>query len=136
MSGKKFDNGKAPVFRGCIAYFPDALKAVAEVSAYGAKKYNVPYWDKNWKRVEDAEGRYKDALLRHVMDMDFTTLDPESGLRHLAHAAWNALAVLQLELERQAAACKTADIDVTLKSDDFYQDNPEQLWEKLQRSSR
>lgn len=136
MSGKKLDNGKAPVFRGCIAYFPDALKAVAEVSAFGAEKYNVPYWDKNWKRVEDAEGRYKDALLRHVMDMDSTTLDPESGLRHLAHAAWNALAVLQLELERQAADRLTVGIDVAIKSDDFYQDSPEQLWEKLQRSSR
>jgi hypothetical protein len=72
--------------------FPLAMRAVAACSAYGAKKYS---WD-NWQDVPDGVTRYGDALVRHLMaDQD---LDEESGLPHAAHAAWNALARLELIL--------------------------------------
>jgi len=95
--GKKYDAGKAPLAQGCLAYFAKALTEVADVSAYGANKYNVLYSAQNWRNVEGAEGRYLDALVRHVAaHASGDAVDSESGKRHLAHAAWNALALLEL----------------------------------------
>lgn len=96
--GKKLDTGKAPVLRGLFAYFPKALLAVSQVSAYGAKKYNLDYSDKNWARVPEGLGRYSDALARHTINSTVESHDPESHLLHVAHAAWNALAILELLL--------------------------------------
>lgn len=102
--GKKFDAGKSPVARGCLRYFPRALLFVADVSAYGAKKYDVPYEDQNWRNVPDGEGRYADAEGRHMLKQAISPVDKESGLQHLQMKAWNALAELELhltELEKQ-----------------------------------
>ena len=98
--GKKFDQGKAPIAQGCLAYFRKALEQVAQISAYGAKKYSVAYSEQNWRSVDGASGRYLDALVRHVAAHAAGEVnDPESGLPHLGHAAWNALAVLELSQE-------------------------------------
>lgn len=97
--GAKLDGGKAPLQRGLIQYFPRALDAVAAVSAFGAGKYT---WG-GWRTVPDGEARYSDALLRHMTKEQtegFT--DGETGLPHAAHAAWNALARLELALAAQA----------------------------------
>ena len=48
--------------------------------------------------VPDGSARYKKALVRHIVGPDF---DEESGLRSLAHAAWNALAVLEFEINKR-----------------------------------
>ena len=103
-TGKKFDNGKSPLVQGCMAYFPDALNAVADVSKYGAEKYQVSLSDKNWRTVEGAKDRYLDAAGRHLSSSLVSPVDDESTLLHLAHHAWNALAVLQLELEGPSKA--------------------------------
>lgn len=98
--GKKLDGGKSPLLRGCFSYFPNALEAVGKVSEYGANKYQLAYEDRNWARVEGGLGRYGDALARHVTrHAGGESHDPESHLLHLAHAAWNALAVLELVLK-------------------------------------
>lgn len=98
--GKKFDADKAPLLQGCLAYFPKALFAVASVSAYGAKKYAVPYHDRNWMRLKDAFNRYGDGDARHLVYEHIDGLyDPESQLLHAAHHAWNALARLELLLD-------------------------------------
>ena len=102
--GKKFDAGKSPVVRGFMRYFPRAILAVADVSAYGAKKYDVPFEDQNWRSVQDGEGRYADAEGRHLLKEAIAPLDKESGLRHKQMKAWNAMAELELhltELEKQ-----------------------------------
>lgn len=92
----KYDGGKSPVFRGAIDYFPRAIGAVAEVSAFGASKYA---W-KGWEGVADGYNRYSDALVRHLIyEGEGEVLDTDSGLLHAAHAAWNALARLELELQ-------------------------------------
>lgn len=110
--GKKFDAGKAPIVQGCLHYFPKALLAVAQVSAYGAKKYNVPFSDKNWSRLEDAFNRYTDGMGRHLMlesleATDTGAYDPTgakgSEMLHAAHVAWNALARLELLLAQESA---------------------------------
>lgn len=98
--GKKLDTGKAPLLRGCLAYFPAALAAVAKISEYGANKYNLSYEDKNWERVENGFGRYTDADARHLVSEHIDGLyDPESHLLHAAHHAWNALARLEMLLK-------------------------------------
>ena len=97
--GKKFDTGKAPVVQGVFDYFPRAIMAVAKVSEYGHNKYDVAYDDQNWRRVEDAIDRYRDANGRHMLYESIDGLhDPESKLLHAAHAAWNALAYLEMML--------------------------------------
>ncbi len=95
--GAKLDAGKPPVFRGLLDYFPRACKAVADVSAFGASKYT---W-KGWESVPEGESRYSDALVRHILDRGIEgPFTKDSKLLHRAHAAWNALAVLELELRR------------------------------------
>jgi|SRR5579859_2831051 len=94
--GLKFDDGKAPVWRGFIKYFPRAIKAVAEISGYGYGKYKS--WG-GWADVPDCRERYSDALGRHLCDEAIRgNLDPESSLADDAHAAWNAMARLERRL--------------------------------------
>jgi len=97
-AGVKLDAGKQPIAMGVFGYFPNALLAVADVSAYGAKKYDLDYVDKNWMRVTDGIPRYTDALGRHLIKEAIDPLDDESGLHHDAMAAWNALARLELRI--------------------------------------
>ena len=97
-AGVKLDAGKSPVAMGVIGYFPNALLAVADVSAYGAKKYGLYCADKNWMRVPKGIERYTDALGRHLVKEAIDPIDEESGLHHDAMAAWNALARLELRI--------------------------------------
>lgn len=91
----KYDGGKSPAFRGAIDYFPRALEQVASVSAFGATKYA---W-KGWQDVPEGFERYSDALVRHLTATGKGEVtDRDSGLLHEAHAAWNALARLELKL--------------------------------------
>lgn len=97
VSGKKFDGGKAPIAQAALAYFGRALEGVAQISAYGAKKYNVPYIDQNWRKVDNAAGRYADALVRHLTShLRGELIDAESGKPHIDMVAWNALALSEL----------------------------------------
>ena len=64
-----------------------------------------------WVRDEDAEAieqerdalkaklEYTDALYRHLLAE--SPDDPDTGLLHAAHAAWNALARLELLLKEE-----------------------------------
>lgn len=95
--GMKYDNGK---LLAAIPFqdFPRALKAVAGISTYGAKKYARS----SWKGVPGARERYEDALHRHFLEYHISgkySVDDESGLLHFAHLAWNVLALLELDLE-------------------------------------
>lgn len=77
--------------------FARALQAVGDVGTYGVLKYSAH----GWETVPDAERRYKDALVRHMLKhFEGEQVDPESNLDHLAHMAWNALVVLELELRK------------------------------------
>ncbi len=71
-----------------------ALEAIAQVLAFGARKYAPNGWRKVDKRT-----RYYGATLRHLFAWHRgETLDPESGLPHLAHAACSLLFLLESEL--------------------------------------
>ena len=83
----------APVFSGVLAYFPDALVAVAELSRIGNEQHNpgTPlHWDRS-KSTDEA-----DALTRHLLERG--TIDSD-GVRHSTKVAWRALAMLQKEIE-------------------------------------
>ena len=94
--GAKHDAGK--VRAGLLVKdFPRALTAVAWVGTFGAQKYTAH----SWKTVPEAEERYHDALHRHILAQASGEInDPESGLPHAAHVAWNSLALLELELTK------------------------------------
>lgn len=86
-----------PLARGCFDYFPDALAAVAELSAKGNDQHNPgePMYHNRAKSGDEA-----DALLRHLLERG--TIDSD-GIRHSAKVAWRALALLQKELEAAGA---------------------------------
>lgn len=94
----KYDGGKPCSFRGAIQYFPRAITAVAEISTFGASKYA---WN-GWESVPDGIARYSDAMVRHLLKEGAgEVLDNDSGLKHAAHAAWGALARLELMLREE-----------------------------------
>ena len=92
---RKDDGGKAPIFHGSIAYFPNAIEAVSRVSNFGATKYA---WN-GWLHVPNGIERYTDAMVRHlVSEAKGEIVDPDSGLPHDWHTCWNALARTELML--------------------------------------
>lgn len=96
MNSHKHDEGKSPVMQGCLQYFPRALKAVADISGFGFQKYGS--WG-GWREVDNGLNRYTDGLGRHLLAEQIEgPRDSESNLLHAAHAAWNALARLELML--------------------------------------
>lgn len=97
--GAKLDTGKNRLGLVLGAFAP-ALKQVGEVGTFGANKYT----DNGWLAVSNAIERYEDAMLRHWFEYKAgEVLDQDSGLPHLAHMAWNALAILTLTLSKGPA---------------------------------
>ena len=72
------------------------IRAIAHVRMYGNIKYKDP---ENWRQVEPE--RYKDALMRHLLAYldDPHSIDDESGLPHLWHAACNIAFLCEMEGE-------------------------------------
>ena len=69
----------------------DLVESLVNVYTFGAAKYA----ENTWQNLPDGYRRYKAALFRHILAYERgEVLDPESGLEHLAHAAWNALALI------------------------------------------
>lgn len=59
------------------------VEDVVKVLTFGAKKYAPD----NWKFVDDANNRYMDAAMRHLVAVQTTeSHDDESGESHIAHA--------------------------------------------------
>jgi len=85
----KFDSGK-------LRYNlvpPKAVKELARVLTYGAKKYKP----NNWQRVDDVT-RYIDALYRHLEAWrSGERVDDESKLSHLSHALTNVAFLIHFE---------------------------------------
>lgn len=88
-AGAKLDAGK-PRWGLVIGGFGRALELVVAVGTFGANKYS----DNGWKHVDNSINRYEDAMFRHwAAWRRGEWLDPESGLPHLGHMCWNALAI-------------------------------------------
>lgn len=94
--GVKLDQGK-PRLDLVLGGFARALLEVGKIGTFGANKYT----DHGWIDVPNGEQRYTDALLRHLLaERSGEHADSESGLPHAAHAAWCALARLDLQLRQ------------------------------------
>lgn len=75
---------------------PAIIEAVGAIRTYGVKKYGD---NTNWEKVEPE--RYKAAMMRHLCKYlrDEQSVDEESGLLHLWHAACNIAFLCELEKE-------------------------------------
>lgn len=84
--GKRYNEGK-------IRYDlvePFSLQELAKVYSEGAKKYEARNWEKgmSWSKVLA-------SLKRHIAAWELgEDTDSETGCYHMAHAAWNALALV------------------------------------------
>ncbi len=83
-------------------YFPDALRAVAAVCWVGNEKHN-PGTPMHWERGKSDD--HADCLVRHYLGgetWDRTALPDGRAYEvlHAAEAAWRALALLQLVVEK------------------------------------
>lgn len=94
--GTKYDNGKPPVAEFLLDFAPEIME-VAKVWKFGADKYAKS----NWKKVEGGKERYMNALFRHLLQSETEPADSESGMSHLVHAVFNALATLHFEIEER-----------------------------------
>ena len=95
-TGKKYDSGK-PMVGTLTDVFSRALMAVGACIEYGTHKYPDP---KNWQLVDNGIKRYRDAMVRHLLKYNAgIDKDEETKLPHLAHMAWNALAILELYMQ-------------------------------------
>lgn len=92
------DRKNIPIYSGVMAYFPDALAAVAEVSKVCNEQHN-PGEPLHWAREKSVD--HADCVARHLMEHGLLDTD---GMRHSAKMAWRALALLQLEIEDSAHA--------------------------------
>jgi hypothetical protein len=76
----------------------EAVRQIVDVLTFGARKYAPD----NWRVVPDARRRYYAATLRHLTAWwEGETRDPESGMRHLAHAGCCVLFLLAMDREDQ-----------------------------------
>ena len=98
-AGVKHDHGKPRV--GLVVHgFARALLEVSAVATFGAEKYSA----NGWVPVPNGCERYTDAMYRHLLaEAAGQQCDAESGLAHAAHAAWCALARLELMLRDEEA---------------------------------
>lgn len=88
--GTRHNKGKAPI--SMVVEARHALEGLSQVLAFGAGKYARGNWHKGLKYTETA-----DSLLRHLSAFlageDF---DPESGLPHVDHVQFNAMALAEM----------------------------------------
>ena len=80
------------------------IRAVAEVRGYGVRKYGDP---ENWRTVSPE--RYRDALCRHLLAYldDPSSVDKESGLPHLWHAACNVDFLIEFAADEKNSRVNT-----------------------------
>lgn len=72
-----------------------ALILVAKVAETGIEKYGVRNWEEHadewkWSQLWESASRHMAAWALREDD------NPEGGLPHLAHAAWNILSLIEL----------------------------------------
>lgn len=86
----RFNEGK--IRYDLIPGYP--LEQLAKVYTFGSIKYSDDNWWKAFKWRKDTFG----CILRHIWKwVRGEKIDNESGLHHLAHAAWNCFALIEFE---------------------------------------
>ena len=87
---------KPKLFNTIFKQFPRAIKAIAERSELGHKKYaDIDQDYQGFTRTPNAFEEYQNAVIRHLMQDG----EPEeTELDHLKAVAWNAIAILEIKL--------------------------------------
>lgn len=77
---------------------PEAMKGLAEVLTFGAKKYARKNWEKgmDWSRVINSAMRHLEVW----RDPNQPDVDPETGFSHLAHLLTNISFLLTYEARK------------------------------------
>lgn len=84
----------------------EEIEDIVKVYTVGSKKYGV----NTWQKLPDGIERYKAALLRHLVEYEKgNTIDEETGCKHLAQVAWNAIAMLYLSKREKDSFLKDLD---------------------------
>lgn len=87
MEGRKDDQGK---LRWELLPL-DLIEKIVDVYTHGAERYGA----NTWQNLSNGYQRFKAALLRHLVEHEKgNKIDADSGREHLAHVAWNAIAML------------------------------------------
>lgn len=113
MEGSKYDSDKLRLAE-MILDFKEPMEVLCKVWEFGANKYEKS----NWKKVENGNIRYTNAMLRHLLAEEDNLIDDESGLLHASHIAFNALARLYFILQEQKEVATWKDYIA-----DFYECN-------------
>ena len=75
------------------------IKPVVEIFQYGLKKYGK---EGSWALLDNGYIRYRDAFFRHLEAHESgQEIDEESNHPHIAHCAWNALAMMWFALKEK-----------------------------------
>lgn len=85
---------KVPLATGAWDYFPDALAAVAVLSARANRKF-APDEPMHWVKGKSPD--HINSMARHLVDRE--KMDPEFNLMFRVPVAWRALADLQTAIE-------------------------------------
>ena len=92
--GRKDDTGK---LRWSLLHWP-SIEKVLEVSELGARQYG----DRNYRKVKNKRERYFNALMRHALTWYLGSVkDADSGKLQMAHVVWNALALLEFDINKK-----------------------------------
>lgn len=84
-----------PITTGVLDYFPLAIAEVAKCSWAGNQQHH-PDKPLHWNKEKSFD--HADCIGRHLIDRGKFDTD---GSRHSAKLAWRALALLEIELERE-----------------------------------
>lgn len=85
-----------------LSGMPNALLELGRLMGWALNK---GYTEGDWLNVPEYEKAYLGAEARHLLEtLAGTKFDPESGLGHDVHEAWNALAKLERRLRDDKAA--------------------------------
>lgn len=92
------------------------IEEIVKVYTAGSKKYG----DNTWQKLPNGMARYRAALLRHLVEYEKgNTVDEETGCKHLAQVAWNAIAMLYLsEQKKENTLLKVLDERIEEKIND------------------
>lgn len=92
---------EAPMARGLLDYFPDALFEVAELSFLANEKHN-PGEPLHWSKHKSTD--HADCIVRHLADRGgWIEGEYARPVRESTALAWRALALLQMEIEAERA---------------------------------
>jgi hypothetical protein len=94
----KQERKDAPIARGVLDYFPDAMFEVANLSLIGNEQHN-PGQPMHWAKEKSTDEA--DCIVRHLIERGTRDTD---GVRHSTKVAWRALANLQREIEAEREA--------------------------------